>query len=119
MDSYLNHKILDFKKLCFTSLAHHITQEQLAASLKRIPRDSSAGVDGQSVEAAREQFAHWSEEMIDAMHRGGYQPPPARRVYLPKPGKDAENGNDYQERVIPPTQLANARNNAYEYDGYM
>jgi len=76
------------KKLCFTSLAHHITQEQLAASLKRIPKSSSAGVDGQSVEAAREQFAHWSEEIIGAMHRGGYHPPPVRRVYLPKPGKD-------------------------------
>lgn len=25
--------------------------------------------------------------MISAIHRGGYQPPPARRVYIPKPGK--------------------------------
>ena len=76
------------KNLCFTSLAHHITTEQLEQSLRRIPKNSSAGIDGQGVEAAKAEFDQWSKEMIGAMHRRGYCPPPSRRVYLPKPGKD-------------------------------
>ena len=75
------------KNLCFTSLAHHITTEQLEQSLRRIPKSSSAGIDGQSVEAAKAEFDQWSKEMIGAMHRRGYCPPPSRRVYIPKPGK--------------------------------
>ena len=43
-------------KLRFTSLAHHITRERVRKNLLQIPKRSAAGVDGQTVEAAKESF---------------------------------------------------------------
>lgn len=82
-------KTREDKKLCFTSLAHHITPQRLLNSLLQIKPSSSAGVDGEDVNTALGTFASWSGNLIDAMHRRGYRPPPAKRVYIPKPGKDA------------------------------
>ena len=42
-------------RTCFTSLAHHITKESLWQSLCHIPRDSAPGIDGQTVEEAKEE----------------------------------------------------------------
>ena len=77
------------RKLCFTSLSHHITVPLLEDSLSQVKRNSGPGVDGQDVESAKASFASWSKPMIDAVHRKGYRPPPAKRVYIPKPGKSA------------------------------
>ncbi|MCA1617700.1 MAG: group II intron reverse transcriptase/maturase, partial [Acidobacteria bacterium] len=74
-------------RLRFTTLAHHITKELVWESLMQIPHASAAGVDGQSVESAKETFNDWIGETLDAIHRQGYHPPPVRRVYIPKPGK--------------------------------
>jgi len=73
--------------LCFTSLAHHLTQKRLWTSLSHIPKNSAPGCDGQTVEEAKEEFDIWSDPMLSAVHRRGYRPPPIRRVYIPKPGK--------------------------------
>ena len=75
------------KKLCFTSLAHPITEPLLETSLMQVKSNSSPGVDGQDVKTARGNFAAWSSPMIDEIHRLGYKPPPTKRVYIPKPGK--------------------------------
>jgi RNA-directed DNA polymerase len=74
-------------KLVFTSLSHHITKELIWESLCHIPKTSAPGVDGRSVDSAKENFGDWSEEMITAIHRCGYKAPAIRRVYIPKPGK--------------------------------
>ena len=42
--------------LRFTSLAHHVTRERVRKNLSQIPQRSAAGVDGQTVEAAKESF---------------------------------------------------------------
>src|ERR1700730_5450071 len=73
--------------LCFTSLAHHVTRERVQKNLSQIPRRSAAGVDGQTVEAAKESFEEWIEPMLNSIHRQGYRAPDIRRVYIPKPGK--------------------------------
>ena len=75
------------KELCFTSIAHHITRKLLWENLSKIPNNKSAGIDGQQTAAAKDKFAAWSEETLDAIHRRCYKPPPTRRVYIPKPGK--------------------------------
>lgn len=75
------------KRQRFTSLAHHITPSLLWESLNEIPYDTSAGIDKVSLEQAKNTFPRWSNEMIRAIHQGGYRPPAARRVYIPKPGK--------------------------------
>jgi len=74
-------------KLVFTSLAHHITRELIWESLCHIPKESAPGIDGQSVESAKEKFGDWVEGMLAAVHRCGYKAPVIRRVYIPKPGK--------------------------------
>ena len=75
------------RKLQFTSLAHHITSELVWDSLCDIPSGSAPGCDGQTVSEAKESFQQWVPEMLRAIHDRGYQPPPIRRVYIPKPGK--------------------------------
>lgn len=74
-------------KLRFTSLAHHITRERVQRNLLQIPKRSAAGVDGQTVEAARKDFDGWIGPMLQSIHRQGYPAPNIRRVYIPKPGK--------------------------------
>lgn len=77
-------------KLRFTSLAHQITGERVWRNLSRIPGRSAPGVDGQTVAKAKEDFDVWIEPMLEAVHRQGYPAPPIRRVYIPKPGKQAK-----------------------------
>ena len=75
------------KKEKFTSIAHHITAELLWESLKKIPKQTSVGVDKRSVNQARKEFPEWSKETIRKVHTKGYKPPPALRTYIPKIGK--------------------------------
>ena len=74
-------------KLRFTSLAHHITRDRVRKNLLQIPKRSAAGVDGQTVEAAKKSFDGWIEPMLQSIPRQGYRAPDIRRVYIPKPGK--------------------------------
>ncbi len=46
-----------------------------------------AGVDGVTVQRAKEDFGVWVEEMLWSVHRKGYKAPEVRRVWIPKPGK--------------------------------
>jgi group II intron reverse transcriptase/maturase len=80
-------KAREDRKLKFTSLAHHVTEELLWESLCHIPKSSAPGSDGQTVEEAKESFKQWAPEMLRAIHDQGYQPPPVLRVFIPKPGK--------------------------------
>lgn len=74
-------------KFRFTSLAHHITRDRVWGNLNRIPTKSAPGCDGQTVTNAKQDFEVWIDPMLQSMHRQGYQAPPIRRVYIPKPGK--------------------------------
>ena len=67
--------------------AHHVTRDRVQKNLSQIPNRSAAGVDGQTVEAAKESFEEWIEPMLQSIHRQGYRAPDIRRVYIPKPGK--------------------------------
>ena len=80
-------KAREDRKLKFTSLAHHVTEELLWESVCHIPKDSAPGCDGQTVEEAKKNFKQWAPEMLRAIHDRGYQPPPILRVFIPKPGK--------------------------------
>jgi group II intron reverse transcriptase/maturase len=77
------------KQFCFTSLAHHITQPLLAESLSQVKAKSSPGIDDEDVATAKASFDTWSKLLIDEVHRRGYRPQPAKRIYIPKPGKSA------------------------------
>lgn len=74
-------------KLRFTSLAHHIDAERLWQNLGHVPRHTAPGSDGQTVDELKQDFVAWSEATLRVMHTQGYQAPPVRRTYIPKPGK--------------------------------
>lgn len=73
--------------LRFTTLAHHVSKELVWDCLKHTPNNSATGVDGLDVAAVKEDFENWIGTALSAIHNKGYQPPPVRRVYIPKPGK--------------------------------
>ena len=73
--------------LQFTSLCHHINRQLIWKSLCNIPKDSAPGVDGVTVERAKEDFGVWVEEMLRSVHRKGYKAPAVRRVWISKLGK--------------------------------
>jgi len=106
------------KELKFMSLAHHINSELLWESLNTISPQTAMGVDGQDLRTAKETFSQWSKEMIDAVNRQGYKPPPVRRVYIPKPGKQEKRPigvPTIQDRVL---QIATSKvlNGIFEQD---
>jgi RNA-directed DNA polymerase len=55
-------KARDDRKLKFTSLAHHVTEEPVWESVNHIPNNSAPGCDGQTVEEAKQSFKHWAPE---------------------------------------------------------
>jgi len=74
-------------KLRFTSLAHHIDATRLWQNLCHVPPHTAPGSDGQTVDALTQEFVAWRAATLRALHTQGYQPPPVRRTYIPKPGK--------------------------------
>jgi RNA-directed DNA polymerase len=80
-------KAREDRKLKFTSLAHHVTEELLWESVCHIPSNSAPGSDGQTVEEAKKNFKEWAPEMLRTIHDRGYRPTPILRVFIPKPGK--------------------------------
>jgi hypothetical protein len=75
--------------LRFTSLAHHITRDRVLENLSKIPKRSAAGVDGQTVEAAKESFEGWIEPVLQSIHRQGYRAPNSAGLY-PQAWQDGE-----------------------------
>jgi hypothetical protein len=80
-------KAREERKLKFTSLAHHVTEELVWESVCHIPKNSAPGCDEQTVTEAKETFKQWAPETLRAIHQQGYRPPPVLRVFIPKPGK--------------------------------
>jgi RNA-directed DNA polymerase len=58
-----------------------------AASLKVVANDGSAGVDGQTVGVHQQQRAADLAELQRALREDDYDALPARRVWIPKPGR--------------------------------
>ena len=76
-------------KLRFTSLGQHIDATRLWQNLCHVPPRTAPGSDGQTVDDLKQEFVAWSEATLCALHTQGYRPPPVRRTYIPKPGKQA------------------------------
>jgi RNA-directed DNA polymerase len=56
------------------------------AILKVILNDGSAGVDGQTTQQLSQDWISEREQLKAQLRQGQYQPQPARRVWIPKPG---------------------------------
>jgi RNA-directed DNA polymerase len=77
-------------KVRFTSIAHHITRELIWENLKQIDPKTTPGVDGVKPKEAIATYQSWIEIMIQKIHHKGYKPPHVKRVWIPKPGKQAK-----------------------------
>lgn len=61
------------------------------AILKVIVNGGSAGVDGQTTQQLSEQWTEQRDQLQAQLRQGSYQPQPARRVWIPKPGSPNES----------------------------
>jgi group II intron reverse transcriptase/maturase len=68
----------------FNNLLHHLSYELVEECLKKISRSSAVGVDGMSVEEAQKNLSWLLPPILKQIHEGCYEPPPVRRVYIPK-----------------------------------
>ena len=71
-------------KAQFSNLMHHLTYELAEESLMKIPKNSAPGTDGMMAEQARKNLDWILPPLLNQIHRGQYEAPPVRRVYIPK-----------------------------------
>ena len=71
------------KELKFTSLAHLINEESLAACYRELKRYKACGIDGVTVEAYGANLEENLKELVSRMKDKRYRPKPVRRVYIP------------------------------------
>lgn len=80
------------KRLRFTSLAHHMSVENLAECYEELKRNKACGVDGETVEAYGEHLERRIRTLVSSLKSKSYKPKPVKRVYIPKPGKTEKRG---------------------------
>lgn len=68
----------------FNNLLHHLTPELVGQCLAKIPYKSAPGVDRMTVSQAEKNLDWLLPPQLDAIHKGRYEAPPVRRVYIPK-----------------------------------
>jgi len=74
-------------ELVFTSLYHHITDEDnLRACYDTLPANKASGVDGVTKAEYGENLEENLWDLSSRLKRMGYRPGPKRRSYVPKPG---------------------------------
>ena len=74
----------NYPKDKFNSLLHHLTPMLIEERLRRISPRSAPGVDGMTVDQARENLDWILPHIQEAIHKGSYKAPPVKRVYIPK-----------------------------------
>jgi Reverse transcriptase (RNA-dependent DNA polymerase) len=72
------------KEARFTALLHHVTVDRLRAAYRALNPRAATGVDGVTWEAYGLNLEAHLQDLHARVHRGGYQPKPSRRAYIPK-----------------------------------
>ena len=75
-------------KFQFTSLAHLLNAEFLRGCYKSIGKDKACGIDGTSWREYGENLDENLADLVERLKARKYKPLPARRVYIPKNGKE-------------------------------
>jgi len=79
-------------KLKFTSLIHHVNEANLVECYQELKRNKACGIDGQTVEAYGENLDENIKQLVRRLKSKTYHPKPAKRVYIPKAGKEDKRG---------------------------
>lgn len=80
------------KRLKFTSVVHHVNEENLALCYRELKRNKACGIDGVTVEDYGKDLKGNLKRLVDAIKSKRYRPKPVRRVYIPKVGKAEKRG---------------------------
>lgn len=78
------------KRLKFTSLIHHINEENLAQCYRELKRDRASGIDNLTVEEYGQNLMENIRHLMVRLRTKSYRPKPVKRVYIPKAGKPGE-----------------------------
>ena len=78
------------KRLKFTSLVHHVNEENLARCYWELKRDKASGIDGITVEEYGINLKEKISHLVSRLKSKEYRPQAVRRVYIPKAGKPGE-----------------------------
>ena len=72
------------RELKFTNLLHHVNVAALERAFRRQRVAASAGIDGVTVKAYRQDLERNLQALHERVHSGNYWPRPVRRTYIPK-----------------------------------
>jgi group II intron reverse transcriptase/maturase len=78
------------KRLKFTSLIHHINEENLVRCYQELKRGKACGIDDVTVEEYGRNLQKNIPDLLVRLKSKCYRPQPVKRVYIPKPGKPGE-----------------------------
>lgn len=78
------------RRLKFTSLIHHIDENNLAQCYRELKRNKACGIDGVTVEAYGMNLMENIKQLVVKLKNKEYRPQPVRRVYIPKPSSKGE-----------------------------
>ena len=78
------------KRLKFTSLIHHVNEENLVQCYRELKRYKASGIDGVTLQGYGENLDENIRHLVERLKTKQYRPQPVRRVYIPKPGKPDE-----------------------------
>ena len=71
-------------RVCFTSLAHVMTEEFLAETWTKLNRKGAAGVDRETIETYALNLDERLRDLHQRLKQGRYRAPPVRAVEIPK-----------------------------------
>jgi RNA-directed DNA polymerase len=74
----------------FTSLIHHLNEENLAQCFSELKKDKASGIDNMTVEDYGRNLEWNVLTLVEKLKTKDYRPQPVRRVYIPKAGKKDE-----------------------------
>jgi len=78
------------KRLKFTSLIHHINEDNLVQCFSELKKNKASGIDGVTVEEYGRNLEWNIFTLVEKLKTKSYRPQPVRRVYIPKAGKTDE-----------------------------
>ena len=73
------------KHLKFTALLHHVNVVSRQRAFRRLKRNASPGIDGETVSGYEQNLQQNLQSLCQRVHTGRYRAHPVRRVYIPKP----------------------------------
>lgn len=72
------------RRLRFTNLLHHITEELLRDSFFELKKQAAPGIDGERWQEYAKDLERRIRDLHGRIHRGAYRAKPSKRSYIPK-----------------------------------